>query len=86
MTNIKLYIPVLTLSAQDDLKLLQRLNQDLKEQLTGINTNNNKLAEAQNWYLDQLISPSFKSKRLFVLSFENEDDWTSYTGYYLPKV
>ena len=33
--DTKLYVPVLTLSAQDNAKLLQQLNQVLKEQLIG---------------------------------------------------
>ena len=41
----------------------------------------------QNWYLNYLINPSFQGvNRLFVLSFENENDRTSHSTYYLPKV
>ena len=37
--------------------------------------------------LNYLISPTFtKVNRLFVLSFENENDRTSFSKYYLPKV
>ena len=42
---------------------------------------------AQNRYLNHIINPSFQGvKRLFVLSFENEDEGTSHSTYYLPKV
>ena len=42
---------------------------------------------AWNRYLNYLINPSFKGvNRLFVLSFENENDRTSHSTYYLPKV
>ena len=42
---------------------------------------------AQNRYLNYLINPSFQGvNRLFVLSFENENDRTSHSTYYLPKV
>ena len=42
---------------------------------------------AQNRYLNYLINPSFQGvNRLFVLSFENEDDRTSHSTYYPPKV
>ena len=34
ITETKLYVPVVTLSAQDNAKLLQWLNRVLKEQLT----------------------------------------------------
>ena len=42
---------------------------------------------AQNRYLNYLINPSFQgANRLFVLAFENENDRTSHSIYYLPKV
>ena len=42
---------------------------------------------AQNRYLKHLINPIFQWViRLFVLSFENEDDRTSHSAYYFPKV
>ena len=42
---------------------------------------------AQNRYLNQLANPSFQGvNRLFVLSFENEDNRTSHSNYYLLKV
>ena len=37
ITNAKLYVPVVTLSTQDNIKLLKQLESGLKEQLTGIN-------------------------------------------------
>ena len=38
-------------------------------------------------YLNYLIDPTFnKVNRLFVLSFENEEDRTSFSEYYVPKV
>ena len=41
----------------------------------------------QNRYLNHLVDLSFQGvNRLFVLSFENEDDTTSHSTYYLPKV
>ena len=40
-----------------------------------------------NRYLNHLINASFQGvNRLFVLSFENEDDRKSYSNNYLPKV
>ena len=42
---------------------------------------------AQNRYLNHLINPIFQGvNRLFVLSFENEDQRKSHSTYYLPKV
>ena len=41
----------------------------------------------QSRYLTHLVNPSFQGvDRLFVLSFENENDRTSHSNYYLPKV
>ena len=38
-------------------------------------------------HLNHLIDPTFtKVNRLFVLSFENEEDRTSFSKYYAPKV
>ena len=42
---------------------------------------------AQNRYLSHLVNPRFQGvNRLFVLSFENENDRISHSTYYLPKV
>ena len=47
-------------------------------QMSNQNKNNN---------LNYLIDPTFSHvSRLFVLSFENEDDRTSYYKYYMPSV
>ena len=38
-------------------------------------------------HLNHLIDPTFtKVNRLFVLSFQNEEDKTSFSKYYVPKV
>ena len=39
ITETRLYVPVVTLSAQDNAKLLQQLKSGFKEQLTGTNMN-----------------------------------------------
>ena len=37
--------------------------------------------------MNHLVDPSFQgANKIFVLSFENEDDRRSYSNYYLPKV
>ena len=71
ITETKLYVPVVTLSTQDNAKLLQQLKSGFKR-----TTNWNKYESsinifAQNRYLNYLINPSFQGvNRLFVLSFE----------------
>ena len=43
--------------------------------------------QTKNNNLSYLIDPTFTNvNRLFVLSFENETDRTSFSEYYLPKV
>ena len=43
--------------------------------------------QTKNNNLNSLIDPTFtKVNRLFVLTFENEDDRTSFSKYYVPKV
>ena len=42
ITDTKLYVPVVTLSAQNNEKLLQQLKTSFKGQLTGININQNQ--------------------------------------------
>ena len=39
ITDTKFYVPVVTISTQDNAKLLQRLKSGLKEQLIGTNIN-----------------------------------------------
>ena len=43
--------------------------------------------QAKNSNLNYLTDPTFtKIDILFVLSFENEDDRTSFSKYYVPKI
>ena len=83
----KPYVPVLTLSAQDNARLLQQLKSGFKRTINWNEYESNIKTYAQSRYLNHLINPSFQGvNRLFVLSFENEDGRTSNSTYYLPKV
>ena len=43
--------------------------------------------QTKNNSLNYLIDPTFTNvNRLFVLTFENEDDRTSFSKYYTPKI
>ena len=43
--------------------------------------------QARNNNLNYLIDPTFTNvNRLFVLSFENEEDRTCFSNYYVPKI
>ena len=71
ITETKLYVPVVTLSAQDNAKLLQQLKSGFKRTIKWNKYESESKAFAQNRYLNHLINQSY---RLFVLSFENEDE------------
>ena len=87
ITETKLYVPVVTLSTEDNAKLLQQLKSNFKRKITWNKYESSIKTSAQNRYLNYLINPSFQGvNRLFVLSFENENDRTSYSTHYLPKV
>ena len=87
ITETKLYVPVVTLSTQDNAKLFQQLKSDFKRTIKWNKYELNIKTFVQNRYLNHLINPSFQSvNRLFVLSFENENDRRSHSTYYLPKV
>ena len=87
ITETKLYVPVVTLSTKDNEKLLQQLKLGFKKTI-GWNKHESSIKTfARNRYLNYLINPSFQGVNwLFVLSFENENDRTSHSTYYLPKV
>ena len=87
ITETKLYVPVVTLSTQDNAKLLQQLKSGLKRTIYWNQYESSVKIFAQNRYLNHLINPSFQGvNRFFVLSFENENDRISHSNYYLPKV
>ena len=87
ITETNLYVPVVTLSTQDNSKLLPQLKNGFKRTITW----NKYLAKpellAQNANLNHLIEPSFQGiNRLFVLAFENDDQRISNKRYYIPNV
>ena len=87
ITEAKLYVLVVTLSTQDNAKLLQQLKAGFQSTINWNKYESSVKTFAQNRYLNHLINPSFQGvNRLFVLSFENENDRTSHSTYYLPKV
>ena len=86
-TDTKLYVPVVTLSTQDNVILLKQLESSFKRTMNWNKCQSKKTNQVQNRYLYFLIDPSFQGvNRLFVLSFENEDDWKSCNRYYLSTV
>ena len=87
ITDTRLYVPVVTLSTQENTKLLQQLKSGFKRVI-----NRNKYLSkpellAQNPNLNYLVEPSFKEvNRFFVLAFENDNDRINTDRYYLPTV
>ena len=87
ITNVKLYVPVVTLSTGLDKTLLEQLRTVFKRTTKWNKYRLEMTNQAPNNNLSYLIDPTFtKVNRLFVLSFENEDDRRSFSKYYLPNV
>ena len=87
ITDTKLYVPVVTLSTQDNAKQLEELKSSFKRTINWNKYQPKASTEGISQYLDLLIDPRFQGvKRLFVLSFENEKQRTSDKRYYLPTV
>ena len=75
ITDTDLYILFVTLSNQDNTKLLQELKSCFKIKISWNKYQSYPKIYAQNRFLNHLVDPSFQEvNRLFVLSFENEDD------------
>ena len=87
ITDTKLYVPVVTLSTQENTKFLQQLKSGFKRVINWNKYLSKPELLAQNPDLNQLVEPSFQRiNRLFVLAFENDDDRISDDEYYLPTV
>ena len=87
ITDTKLYVPLVTLSTQENTKFLQQLKSGFKRVINWNKYLSKPELLAQNPNLNHLIEPSFQGvNRLFVLAFENDDCRTSSDEYYLPTV
>ena len=87
ITDTKLYVPVVTLSTQENTKFLQQLKSGFKRAINWNKYLSKPELLAQNPNLNHLVKPSFQGvNMLFVLAFENDDDRTSDDQYYLPTV
>ena len=90
ITDIKLYVPVVTLSKEDDIKLLEQLKTGFKRTIKWKKYRSQMSIQPQSNNLNYLIDPTFTSvNRLFVLSFprnNNTDSRYSFSNYYVPKV
>ena len=87
MIDTKLYVPVATLSTQDNSKLLQQLNSGFKRVISWNKYLSKPELLAQNPSVNHLVEPSFQGvNRLFVLAFKNDTQRTSHSDHYLPNV
>ena len=74
ITDTKLYVFVVTLSTQDNSKLLQRLKSGFKRVINWNKYLSKPELLAQSPSLNHLVEPSFQGiNRLFVLAYENEN-------------
>ena len=86
-TELTLHVPVVTLSTQDNAKLLSQLKSGFKRIISW----NKYLAKpellAQNANLNHLIEQSFQGvNRLFILAFEDDAQRINKRRYYIPNV
>ena len=87
ITETTLYVIVVTLSIQDNAKLLPQLKSGFKRTISWNKYLSKPELLAQNANLNHLIEPSFQGiNRLFVLAFENDAQRTSNKRYYIPNV
>ena len=85
--DCKLYVPVVILSAENDNKLLQQLKTGFKRTIKWNKYRSEISNQTKNNNLNCLIDPTFINvNRLFVLTFENEDDRTSFSKYYYQRL
>ena len=77
ITDTKLYVPVVTLSKENDIKLLEKLKSGFKRTIKWNKYRSQMSVQNNNNNLNYLIDPTFTNvNRLFVLSYERieEDD------------
>ena len=87
ITETRLYVPVITLSTQDDAKLLPQLKSGFNKIINWNKYLTKPELLRRNPNLNYLVEPSFQGvNRLFVLAFENDTQKTTSKRYYLPNV
>ena len=87
ITDTKFYVPVVTLSTEDDSKLLVQLKTGFKRTIKWNKYRSGMPNETKTNKLNYLIDPIFhKAHILFMLSFQNEDDRALFSKCYTPNV
>ena len=88
ITDCKLYVPVVTLSKDDEIKLLTNLKSGFKREIKWNKYRLQMTTEAADNNLNILVDPTFTNvNRLFVLAYKNADnnDRQSFSQFYLPN-
>ena len=90
ITDTKLYVPVVTLSKENNIKLLEKSKSGFKKTIKCNKYRSQMTIQNNNNNLNYLADPAFTNvNRLFVLSFprnNNTDSRYSYSNYYVPNV
>ena len=85
--DTKLHVPVVILSITDDDIFLKQLKPEFNRTIKWNKYRSEMTNQTKTNQLKHLIDSTFtKVNRLFVLSFENKEDKTSFSNYYVPKV
>ena len=88
ITSTKLYVPVVTVSINDNIKFLENLKQGFKGTISWKKCRFEITTQAENNNLDYLIDPTFRNiNRLLVLSFKNGNGVPtrdSFDEYHMP--
>ena len=83
INDCKLYIPVVTLSKNDEITLLTNLKSGFTREREWNKYRSQMSTEAINKNLSILIAPTFTNvNRLFVLAYQNGDDRQSFSQFY----
>ena len=90
INNVRLYVPVVTLSTNNHIKVLENIKQEFKRTISWNKYRSETTKQPKNINLDYLIDPAFRNiNRLFVLSFKNGNDdpkRDSFVKYNMPLV
>ena len=87
INDCKLYLPIVTLSKDDEIKLLTNLKSGFTREIIWDKYRSQMTTEAINNNLNILIDHTFTNvNRLFVLAYRNADDRKSFSQFYLPRV
>ena len=87
ITDCKLYVPIVTLSKDDEIKLLTNLKSGFKREIIWNKYRSQMTTEGINNNLNILVDPTFTNvNRLFVLAYQTANDRQSISRFYLPNV